>query len=1152
MKLPEFSIRRPVTIIMFFLGVVLLGFISWQRLPQELFPSISYPQITVVTTYENASPEEVETLITKIIEEAVGTVNGLKRISSISKEGLSLVILDFDWGTNMDFASLGVREKIDLIKERLPLGSEDPIVMKFNPFEIPVMILSITGELSPKEMKEICRKQIKDELEKIEGVASANIVGGREREILVELDQGKLYSLNIPILKVASALKETNFTFPAGTIKETFYEYLIRTMGEFAKVKEVESTVVDVQEVNPPKTRFEMIERQLKGKTGEKRIIHVRDIGKVKDTLKELTNISRYNGKENISIRIQRQAGANIIKVAKEVKKKLKEIRESLPKEGNIKVEVIYDQSKFIKNSIKGVRDAAVQGGILAFFVLLFFLRNFYSSLIVTLAIPISIMVTFNLMYFRHISVNMMSLGGLALGVGMLVDNAIVVVENIFRWRQLGKLPKIAAGGGASEVSNAIIASTLTTIAVFLPLIFVKGVAGQLFKELAFTVTFSLLASLAVALSIIPQMASKSKGKIAISGRKRLGGLQKFYTKLLLIFLKSKGIGLLIVFGLFFLGLIIFKNIDRELMPKVDQREFLIKVDMPTGTKIEITNRVSKRIEKILLSYPDVKGVDVTIGSPKKKEYGGTVQTLGTHQAQIVVNLKKISKRSPYYRKSQDLIRELEKDLKKIDLEKAHIEFVLRETILKQALQGGKPVNIEVRGKDLMILESLADELVKGLKRVKGLYDIRSDFSPPQPEIKVNIMKDKASLYNLSVNSIALSSQAAIKGYVATKYKEEGKEYDIRVRLRKEDRNSLAKIRNILIHSPLGIEVPLADVAKLVKGKGPSQIERLDQERVILVSANVYKRGFSEVAKDIDSVISGISVPKEYVIKMGGERKEMEESFKDLKFALILAILLVYMIMAAQFESLWQPFVIMFTVPLSLIGVSFILFLTHTTLNVVAMLGFIILGGIVVNNGIVLIDHVNGLRKEGLLPFDAVVKGGQNRLRPIMMTAMTTILGLMPLALGFGEGSELRAPMAITVIGGLFSSTFLTLLVIPNLYLLALRIIEPKAFKTKPEEKAAEEKKELIIITPSPPEEKKEEIKETIEEVGKPSELNERQIELIEYLKRNGRVTRKEYAEKFKVSIATAARDLKELQEKGLIASRGPKGRGRWYEIREK
>ncbi|HDI45884.1 MAG TPA: DeoR family transcriptional regulator [Candidatus Omnitrophica bacterium] len=1154
MRLPELSIRRPVTVIMFYLGIIILGIISWSRLPQELFPSISYPQITIVTTYENASPQEIETLITKIIEEAVGTVNGLKKISSISKEGLSLIILDFDWGTNMDFASLSVREKIDLIKERLPLGAEDPIVMKYNPFEIPILILSVRGEMSSRELRELCRKEIKDELEKIEGVASANIVGGREREILVELDQGKLFANKIPILKVAEAIKQTNFTFPAGTIKERFYEYLIRTIGEFQAVKEVEKVVVDVQEVNPPQTQYEAYLRQLKGKTSDKRVIHVVDVGRVLDTLKDLTNISRYNGHENISIRIQRQAGANIIKVTRLVKKQLKEIQQRL-KDRKVDIQIIYDQSQFIRDSIKGVKDAAVQGGVLAFFVLLFFLMNIWSSLIVTLSIPISIMLTFSLMYFRHLSVNIMSLGGLALGVGMLVDNAIVVMENIFRHRQLGKPSLQSASKGASEVAAAIVASTLTTIAVFLPLIFVKGVAGQLFKELAFTVTFSLLASLIVALSLIPRLAARIKTKnVETKERFWLRILRTLYLNSLTVFLKFKYIflaGIILITAVCF---VMLKGVDKELMPKVDQREFMIKVDMPTGTKIEVTDRVVKRIENILLTYPDIKGVSVIIGSSKEKEYGGTVQTLGPHQAQIVVNLKKMSKRDPRYRKSQDVIHQLQRDLVKVDLEGARLEYVLQETIFKAALQGGKPVNIEVKGRDMEVLRSISEKLMQEMKKVSGLYDISSDLMPAQPEVKINIMKDKAALYNLSVNSISLSAQAAIKGYVASKYKEEGREYDIRVRLREEDRNDLVKIRNILIHSPLGIEVPLADVAYLSRGLGPSEIHRLDQERTVIVSANIYKRGFSEVVVDIDRIIAGMEIPKGYVVRMSGERKEMEESFKSLIFALILAVVLVYMIMASQFESLWQPFIIMFTLPLSIIGVTVALLLTHTTLNVVVFLGMIVLGGIVVNNGIVLIDRVNGLRREGFSPYDAVVEAGQNRLRPILMTAMTTTLGLIPLALGLGEGAELRAPMAITVIGGLTSSTFLTLFVIPALYLIAVNIMERRPKMEEKKEKREELKPEKVIVIVSPEEkEKREEITEEYEFPEEEIEdLNPRQKKALQYIKKQGKITRKEYIQLFNVSVATAARDIKELQKKGIIIPRGPNGPGRWYEINKK
>ncbi|MDP8233474.1 MAG: efflux RND transporter permease subunit [Candidatus Saelkia tenebricola] len=1147
MHLPEFSIRRPVTITMFYLGIGLLGVISWMKLSQELYPSISYPQITIVTTYENASPEEVETLITKIMEEAVGTVNGLKKISSLSKEGLSLIILDFDWGTNMDFASLGVREKIDLVKERLPLGSEDPIVMKFNPFEIPVAILSVKGDIPSRQLRELCRKEIKDELEKIEGIASAGIVGGREREILVELDQGKLYANKIPILKVAEAIKQTNFTFPAGTIKETFYEYMIRTMGEFEAVEEIRNVVVDVQEVDPPKTQYEEYIRQMKGESSDKRIIYVQDLGKVVDSLKDLTNISRYNGRENISIRIQRQAGANIIKVVKDVNKKLDEIRERI--KGRAEIEIVYDQSKFIEDSINGVRDAAFQGGVLAFIVLFLFLMNIYSSVIVALSIPISILLTFSLMYFRGLSVNIMSLGGLALGVGMLVDNAIVVIENIFRHRQMGESPSLSASSGASEVATAISASTFTTIAVFLPLMFVEGVAGQLFRELAFTVTFALLASLAVALSLIPRLAAKVKTEKTV--RKEWAWmriLQSSYARSLKAFLKVKyfyfAIIILITMGAFYL----LNTVDRELMPKVDQREFLIKIDMPTGSRIEVTDGVVKKIERILLGYPDIKGVGVTIGSSKEKAYGGAVATMGSHQAQIVVNLKKMSKRDAEYRKSQGVVQQLQTDLIGTDLEKAEIEYILQETIFKAAMQGGKPVTIELKGKEIDTLRTLSENLIARFEHISGLYDIKSDLAPAQPEIKVNVMKKKAALYNLSVNSISLATQAAIKGYVASKYKEEGREYDIRTRLREEDKENIAKVRNILIHSPLGVEVSLADVAYLAKGIGPSQIKRLDQERTVVVSANVYKRRFSEIIKDIENVIEAIEVPKDYMVKMSGEKKEMAESFKNLMFALILSIVLVYMIMAAQFESLWQPFVIMFSVPLSLIGISIALLLTGTTLNIVVFLGVIILGGIVVNNGIVLLDRINGLRAEGVNPYDAAIEACQHRLRPILMTALTTTLGLIPLALGLSEGAELRASMAIAVIGGLSSSTILTLFVVPALYLVAVKMIEKESplEKAKTIEVVQEIMEEKIILSEP-------EIEEKVLErdvFKKFPELNKRQKEVLLYIKQHGRIMRRQCQDIFKISVATAARDLKDLVDKEIIIAKGPNGPGRWYEFK--
>jgi len=1196
MRLPEFSVNRPVTTSMFFLGILMLGLISLTRLPQELFPSITYPQLTIVTTYENAAPEEVETLITKIIEEAVGTVSNLKRISSISKEGVSIVAAEFVWGANMDFASLGVREKIDLIKERLPLGSADPIVMKFNPFELPVLTLSITGEKTPAELLRLSRKFIKDELEKIEGVASCNIIGGLEREIVVAVDEGRLAASNISITKIVDALKSSNLNYPAGTIEEHFYEYLIRTMGEFKIVPDIRETVVGKDKAEERPFFKLQQEREMQK---ELRLIYLKDIAEIKDTFQERTSVSRYNGHENISISVQKQAGVNTIRVAQKVRERLEVIKRDLP--GGMDVKIIYDQSIFIKQSIRGVMDAAVQGGVLAFLVLFIFLRNVKASLIVAGSMPISIMAAFSLMYFNGITLNMLSLGGLALGIGMLVDNAIVVIENIYSKLQKKMDIKEASKAGASEVAASIFSSTLTTVAVFLPMVFVVGVAGQLFKELAFTVTFSLIASLIVALSLIPRLAAirgrrvAGRGFASTSKATSVFGLGSFYSAVIPKILKMRWIFLIGVLVVFILGLGIFFLIDKEFMPKIDQREFIMKVDMASGTKLDVTNSVVKNIEVTLFEMREIEGVAVSIGSSKKKDYAQGLETMSSHQSQIIVSLKKGRK----WPSTSNTVGRLKTRLDRMNLEGANIEFILQESVFKTALQGSAPIAVEIKGKNLKKIEDVSNDVKERLADIQGIYGIRTSLSRPSPETKVNIIKDKASLYNLSAGVISQAAHTAIKGVVATKFKEEGREIDVRVRLRKEGRSRLSQLRNILIHSPLDIEVPLSEVAYIAQGLGPTEIKRLDQQRVVLVTANIRDRALDKVVMDIEWMIKAVEAgivsnyrglsdaEKDINIALSGESQQMAESFNSLRFALFLSILLVYMIMAAQFESLWQPFVIMFTVPLSLIGVFSALFLTGTPMSVVVMLGVIILGGIVVNNGIILIDSINRLRARGVELIEAVIESGKIRLRPIFMTTMTTVLGLFPLALGLSEGAALQSPMAITVMGGLVVSTMLTLFVIPCVYTIVAGFIDREvitkekqapyqigdfgtgqALRLQKTDVAAEFalSKET---RPSPLQTKgwtKPKVKPSIikkEEVARPeikpipmppppalSRLNKRQEQLLEHLKIAGKITRKEYAEFFKVSVPTAARDLKELLDKGFLIAHGPLGPGRWYELK--
>jgi len=1181
MNLPNLSINRPVTIFMIFLGVTLLGLISLQRLPQELFPAISYPQLTIVTTYENAAPEEIEMLITKIIEEAVGTVSNLKRISSVSKEGISLVTAEFIWGSNMDFASLAVREKIDLIKERLPLGSADPIVMKFNPFELPVMTLSITGRYPPSELLKLSKKFIKDELEKIPGVAACNITGGLEREIHVLIDQARLKASGIPITKIVDALKSSNLNYPAGTIEEHFYEYLIRTIGEFEMVPEIKDTVVSVEEPEWRSLETAMIEGFSQEKKEEKgRIVYLKDIAEVKDAFQERTSISRFNGKENISIAILKQADANILQTSERIKKRLNDIKRDIPK--GMDINIVYDQSTFIKKSIKDVTDAAIQGGFLAFLVLWLFLKRIKPAIIVAMSIPISIMITFTLMYFTGITINMLSLGGLALGVGMLVDAGIVVIENISNHIQKKEDLKEAARLGASEVASPIWGSTLTTIVVFLPMIFVVGIVGQLFKQIATTITYSLMASIFVSLALIPlfvTLGTKQKTtKIDTANYAYMGEesefrlvkwLNELYGKLLPSSMRHKGLVLFVSLVLFVISIFIFVFHDKEFMPKIDQREFIMKVNLPTGTRLEVTDSVVKKIEKRLLEHPEVKSVLVNIGSSKEKTTGEVVETLGSHQANIIVNLTKGKERKKDSLPTSLIIQDLKRRLDTENLEGAEVEYILQESIFKSALMGTAPIVIEIKCQDMNFMRKLTDEVCSGLTKIKGIYGIRTSLTQPAPETKVNIIKDKAALYNLSVGAISQAAHIALKGVTATRFKEEGKEIDIKVRLRKMDRASLSDIRGISIQSPLGINVPLSEVAYISHGRGPNEIKRVDQQRVGMVTANIANRPLDKVIEDIDGMIDRImiahsdvkklasrQVEKDFTIEVAGENQEMRESFASLRFALILSILLVYMIMASEFESIWQPFIIMFTVPLSLIGVSWILFITHTPISAIVILGVIMLGGIVVNNGIVLIDKINLLRKEGKDIISSVFEAGRNRLRPIMMTSFTTILGLFPLALGIGEGAELQSPMALTVIGGLTISTLLTLFVIPILYtIVALKLEQPVKEKAPVIEIPQPVlKPEAVALPLSPLETRVEKVvsiekKEAQRAFEKPM-LTKRQEALIEYIKTHKKITRKEYAELFKISIPTAARDLKDLLDKGILKASGPLGPGRWYELK--
>lgn len=1066
MTLCEVAIEKKVTTMMVIAGLFLLGLIAIARLPQELYPRVNFPQLTIVTNYLNAAPEEIENLITKPIEESVGSVSGLKGIESISREGKSIVTVSFDWGMEIDFAALAVREKIDLVKEKLPKEAEDPVVLKFDPLARPILILSLTGPLSPVDLKLVAEKTVKDNIEKVLGVASADISGGLDREILVKVDQGRLHASQLSLVSVVDALEKSNISYPAGSIKKGLYEYLIRTMGEFRSVEEIGFTVAGVDKSRDEKRRedvfverakfgprdtLEGVREEAKKERIQKRLILFKEIAEIKDTFKEKTSVSRYSGQENISISIQKQAGANIIQVVDRVKSALRFLEEEIQSR-NVKLGIIYDQSMFIRQALSGVRDAAIQGGFLAFFVLLIFLRNLYASFIVIVAIPTTIMGVFFLMFATGITMNTMSMGGLALGVGMLIDNGVVVTENIFRLRkQEGLNAREAAIKGSNEVIWAMLSSTLTTCAVFFPLlVFVPGVAGQLFRDLSWTVIFSQVLSWFISLTLTPLLALSIKIKDLPEGadeaQERFKPLkfEKYFKDL-----KEKQQNALlwriigIAFALFFVGLFILSRLEKAVLPKVDQGQFIVKVNMPVGTKLQATDEMASMIESVILEMPDVLNTAVSVGSSESGGSEGGVGSLRSSQAQILVNLK------PRRKKSSALVLEALKDrLESYDVREAEVEYILQESEFQFGAVS-KPVAIEVKGYDFDIMTNYVRQIERHLTTIasEGVYGIQNDLAKPSPETRVEIDRRKAALYGVSVRDISLTSKTAIDGAVPTTYKEGGREFDIRVQLREEDRNNLLRLGDLLIRSPvLEGEVPLKEVAEIVRGSGPSEIRRRDQSRTIIVAANMEQRANKQkVLEEIAAFLKETfkNIPEGYTIGISGEALEVQEAFSKITLAMFLSITLIYMIMASQFESFLQPFIIMFTVPLSVIGVAVALWVTQTSLNVISLLGFILLGGVVVNNGIVLIEYVNQRRSTGEDLVTATIRTSQIRTRPILMTAISSIVGSIPLALGLGgEGTAIQAPMAIAVIGGLFSSTGLTLVVIPSIYILLERFMD--------------------------------------------------------------------------------------------------------------
>ncbi len=1062
MSFAKVVVERKVTVVMLTLGMVLIGLISFFRMPQELFPPITFPQITIVTEYANAAPEEIETLITRPIEESVSSVAGLKRLESTSREGRSTIKVSFNWGQDVDFAALAVREKIDVVKERLPKESGDPVVLKFDPLSRPIMLLSVTGDnLKPIQLKQLAEKLLKDNLEKVEGVASASISGGADRQIYIDIDQARLEANHLSLLEVIDQVEKANITYPAGSIKKGLYEYLIRTVGEFRSVKEIGYSVAGVDTLKKtkreetsfvekgdsgPRSTVDSLREEVQKKLLEKRLVLIRDIAEVIDGVGEKTSISRHNGSENISIAIQKQANANTIQVVDRIKKALEFLQEDIDSHG-LHYDIIYDHSIFIRQSLSDLSSDAISGSQLAFIVLMLFLRAFMASIYITLMMPLTILGTFFLMSLGGITINTMSLGGLSLGAGMIIDTAIVVLENIIRRRQEGEDKLTAAVKGTEEVVWPVITSNSTTIAVFLPLIvFVPGIPGQLFRDLSWAIVYSQIISTIVPLTVLPLLSLYIKVK---NTQYKPLNWTKFFEdrtipKSIPVSQKVRfaGLVLLISFAVCGTAFIIFPHLEKEVLPKMDQGQFIVKVEMPLGTRLEITDRVCQRLEKKMTEIPEIRDVAVTIGSEKSSKGQVSLDTLRPSQAMILVTLKKERKKS-----SAEVMRALEDSSKQVDLESGFVDYILQESEFAFAEGGNKPIQIEVKGYEYKNMIELVDRVKASLKEITGVINIQDDMGKTSPETQVFIDKKRAALYGISALDVSLIAKAALGGVVPTQYREGGKEYDVLVRLSENDRRNVQHLGDLLLYSKvLDALIPLKAVASIQQSASPSEIKRLDQERTIVISAEINDKIVknSEVLPKVQTLLHDMQISPDsgMTVSLSGKSREIKESFEKMIFAFVLAFALVYMIMAAQFESFVQPLIIMITVPLAMFGVVIALIMTGTTVNVISALGMIILVGTVVNNGIVLIEYINMLRAEGHSVEEAAWISSKVRTRPIIMSALTAVIGLVPLALGLGEGAEMRAPMAVSMMGGLMSSTFLTLIVLPAFYIVVTRMVE--------------------------------------------------------------------------------------------------------------
>ena len=1105
MNIVDIAVKRPVAVWMFTFAIVLFGLVSLSRLAINLLPELSYPTLTIRTDYIGAAPGEIEQLVTKPVEESIGVVKGVRKVTSSSTSGQSDVLLEFEWGTDMDMASLEVREKLDILI--LPLDVKKPVLLRFNPSLEPVMRLGFgvaansekatashknnptSGSANTldipqmKRLREYAEQQIKRKLESISGVASIKIGGGLESEIQVLVDQQKASQLAISMSDIIKRLKEENVNAAGGRVEDGSQAYTVRTLNQFTSLQDMQNVFIARR---------------------DNKNIRLGDIAQIQDSYKERDAISRFNGLEGVEIAIYKEGDANTVQVAQNINAELLTLKQALPE--HYQIQLTYDQSVFIANAIDDVRSAGFIGGLLAMLVLYLFLRNIWPTLIISISIPVSIIATFNLMYANDVSLNIMSLGGIALAIGLLVDNAIVVLENIERHKQTEPNVQKAAAKGTKQVSMAIIASTLTTMAVFFPLVFVEGIAGQLFADQALTVTFALGASLVIALTVIPMLAARERGVIDDSASLAVASgttvndyantvhdpvkntsnkaslarrimammrlpfvwlgrglfyyfplalltatlvifrsisralywlfkpllwvfecsltfISKHYLNLLTRTLKAPVLLLLGVVVISASALLLVPKLGMELIPNMSQGEFYVEVTLPSGAPLSHTDTTLSALAAFTA---------VQEGVERTYSLAGTGSLMNASASQGGENWGKLNV-VMQGAASKEQLTLVKNAMRKYLSMQAGVNAKFGQPAL---FSFASPLSIDIIGYNLTSLGRYSSALVEALQQDSRFSDVKSSLQRGNPELKITFDHAKLAQLGLSAPQVSTLINAKIGGEVASQYNVDDRKIDILVRSLNEQRDSIEDIGRIIVNPGADRAIALNAVAQLSMSIGPSEITRIGQQRVAVVSANLAYGDLTQAVAVANKYIRDLNLPFSMQGRVAGQSEEIKNSFSSLKFALALAIFLVYIVMASQFESLLHPLLILLTVPLACAGSIYGLFITQTNISVVVFIGLIMLAGIVVNNAIVLIDRINQLRAEGIHKVQAIIDAAQSRLRPILMTTLTTSLGLLPMALGIGEGAEMRVPMAVTVIFGLLFATLLTLFFIPCLYVL--------------------------------------------------------------------------------------------------------------------